>query len=257
MNTINDALLSAYLDGELSAAELTTVKSALASQPAVAKRLSTLKLVNELAKSHARSIDTFPLPVRARKLLEEAARNGRLRDLSAGPASDATAVSDTTSASNVVALRPRFRMSTMLPIAAALVLAVGLISVNDWRGTGNNLPLAAHGEQLYSVPSGNTFEADGFSLTPQFSFISRDQEACRIYRLDEAAASTTHIACLQADGWRVLQEFPAVAAGDSQRYLPATNGNGALEASLDTLMQGAPLDREQEQAMLNNNWQTL
>lgn len=251
MNTINDALLSAYLDGELSAAELTTVKSALASQPAVAKRLSTLKLVNELAKSHARSIDTFPLPVRARELLEEAARNGLLHDLPASPARDATA------ANNVVALRPRFRISTILPIAAALVLAVGLISVNDWRATGNNLPLAAHGEQLHSVPSGSTFEADGFSLTPQFSFISRDQQACRIYRLDEAAASTTQIACLQAEGWRVLQEFPAVATSDSQRYLPATNGNGAIEASLDTLMQGAPLDREQEQAMLDNNWQAL
>ena len=254
MNTINDALLSAYLDSELSAAELTSVESALASQPVVAKRLATLKLVNELAKSHARSIDTFPLPVRARELLEEAARNGLLPKQ---PASPASAASEVPAASNVTPLHRRFKISTLLPLAAALVLAVGLVSLNDWRVTGNSLPLAAHGEQLHSVPSGSTFEADGFSLTPQFSFISRDQQACRIYRLDEAAVSTTQIACLQAEGWRVLQKFPAVAASDSQRYLPATNGDGALEASLDTLMQGAPLDREQEQAMLDNNWQTL
>lgn len=240
MSTIDDALLSAYLDGELAGADLAAVEAALASQPAVAKRLATLKLVNELTRGHAGSIDAVPLPPRLRQLLADAASE---------PARPAATV-----------LPFRHKMRVWLPLAASVVLVIGLgfkAFQNRTVGVDPAPAQLAHAVQLHTLPSGDTFEGEAFSLTPQFSFISRDGQGCRIYRVDEATASHTRIACLEGGDWRLVDEFPVAASGSTGAYVPATSRDEALEARLDELMDGAPLSREQEQALLDNGWQAL
>jgi len=240
MSTIDDALLSAYLDGELAGPERASVEAALASQPSVGKRLATLKLVNELTRGHASSIDAIPLPARIRQLVTEPV------DAAVQPAT------------NVLPFYRKARV--LLPLAASVVLVIGLgFSALQKRAAElTDTPLqTAHAALLQTLPSGESFEGESFSLTPQFSFISRDNQTCRIYRVDDASASHTRIACLDGGNWQLVDEFSEPASGTTGNYVPATTLDAALEARLDALMDGTPLTREQEQSLLENDWQAL
>lgn len=237
MNTINDALLSAYLDGELTGTDLASVEAAIANQTGVARRLATLKLVNELTKGHAHSIDALPLPERVQELLAARAVAARQQ-------------------AQVIPFIARVR--AILPVAASVVFGLGLgfVFVKN-QSTDAEVPLTAYATLLQTTPSGSTGQGAGVSLTPQFSFISKAQEPCRIYRLDEAGASRMQIACLGESGWTLMDDFPAAGGSDTQQYVPVTGGGAELEARLDSLMQGGPLSREQEQALRDNSWQAL
>ena len=240
MSTIDDALLSAYLDGELSGDDLATVEAALASQPAVGRRLATLKLVNELTREHASSIDAVPLPARILALASSETRD------------------PIPSSAKLLPFRRTAR--AWLPLAASIVLVIGLgfNALQNRMPGSEDAPLhAVHAAQLQTLPSGDTFQGEAFSLTPQFSFISHEGQACRIYRVDETTASHTRIACLNGASWHLVDGISTTVASNDGGYLPATSRDEALEATLDTLMEGAPLSRAQEQALLDNDWQAL
>lgn len=240
MSTIDDALLSAYLDGELAGSQLASVEAALASQPAVGKRLATLKLVNELTRGHAGSIDAIPLPVHIRQLVTE------------------PTLEPVQPVASVLPFHRRARV--LLPLAASVVLLVGLglnaLQNRVAQQQDAGLP-AAHAAVLQVLSSGETFQGENFSLTPQFSFVSRDGEACRIYRLDEAGNNRTQIACLAGESWHLVDDFPVPASDTAGPFVPATTRDTALEARLDALMDSAPLSREQERSLMDNGWQAL
>ena len=111
--TIDDAMLSAYLDGELMAQDLRDVRAALATDPALAARLAALHRVNELVVRHAKALDATPLPAGVLGLLQPDAAP------SANRAGNATVVQG-----------PWQRWSrhggVQLALAASLVLALGL-----------------------------------------------------------------------------------------------------------------------------------
>lgn len=246
MSTIDDALLSAYLDGELSGSELTVVETALATEPSVGKRLATLKLVNELMRGHARSIDAIPLPAPIRELVATATVGNSTGE---APAPLATV------------LPFHRRPALWLPLAASVVLAIGLgfgtlLQERAAESTGSALQ-SAHASLLQTLPSGSTHQGEGFRLTPQFSFINNESQACRIYRVDAATARHTRIACLDDQGWQLVDEFAAPQGGSAGAFVPATGSDQALETRLDELMAAGPLSREQEQVLLDNDWQAL
>lgn len=251
MSTIDDALLSAYLDGELSGSDLAVVEAALANEPAVGKRLATLKLVNELMRGHAHSIDAIPLPAQIRALVESAPSRIHASETPAPlvPAPVAKAV-------------PFYRRPAQwLPLAASVVLALGLgfgtLLKEQAAENAEGALQDAHASLLQTLPSGSTYQGDGFRLTPQFSFINQENQACRIYRVDETTARHTRIACLDDKGWQLVDEFAAPQGGSVSAFVPATGNDEALEARLDELMAAGPLSREQEQRLLDNDWQAL
>src|SRR5690606_8032886 len=168
MSTIDDALLSAYLDGELSGSDLAVVEAALANEPAVGKRLATLKRVNELMRGHARSIDAIPLPAQIRALVESAPSRIHASEPPAPllPAPVAKAV-------------PFYRRPAQwLPLAASVVLALGLgfgtLLKEQAAENAEGALQDAHASLLQTLPSGSTYQGDGFRLTPQFSFINQE-----------------------------------------------------------------------------------
>jgi len=251
---ISDEQLSAYLDHELSAAELTVVEQALAAQPTVAKRLATLKLVNELAKGQGSVIDAEPLPAALMQLLTGL-------DTAATPA-DAPGLSPvSTPVLTPVAslLLHRVRKSQLLApralaLAASLVLAVGLsfVVLTEFRQQQSGVPtLAAYTNILDTATSGTTVTTDEFELTPRFTFVSRTNSICRLYQLDTAARITDNIACRKGDNWTLHTTVAATAPAAADQYLPAGNTGAQLDAVLDELMLDAPLPLAAETALLN------
>lgn len=250
---ISDEQLSAYLDHELSGAELTAVEQALAAQPAVAKRLATLKLVNELAKSQCHAIDAEPLPTAVLQLLAGADAAATPTN-APGPSPELTPV-----LSPVVSLLlHRERKSQMLaprPLAltASLVLAVGvsLVLLTEFRQQASVQPaLAAYTKLLETVASGTTVTTDEFELTPRFTFVRRTNSICRLYQLDAAASITDNIACREGDNWTLHTTVAAAAPTSGDQYLPAGNTGAQLDAVLDELMVNAPLTLAAETALL-------
>lgn len=246
-HTISNEQLSAYLDQELSGVELTAVEQALAAQPEVAKRLATLKLVNELAKGQARVIDAEPVPATVLQLLAGA---------------HSTARPDKAPVLKLLAQRVQklpLRASGSLALAASLVLAVGLsfiLFTESRQGISDQSTLAAYTDILDTVASGSTITTDSFALTPRFTFVSRENTVCRLYQLETAASSTDNIACREGEDW-TLHTTAVTSAQDVDAYLPASNTGEALDTVLDNLMLDAPLTLEQETALMNQNWQAF
>lgn len=241
-HTISDEMLSAYLDNELSGAELTAVEQALAAQPAVANRLATLKLVNELAKGQSHVMDAQPMPAAVLQLLgSEEAKPEKAPVLS------------------LLLHRAQTLAPRSLALAASLVLTVGLslVLLTQYQEQQNNQSaLTAYSEILDTVASGTKVTTDNLELTPRFTFVSRANTVCRLYQIDTATSSSNNIACRDGDNW-ILQTTIATATLNLEQYLPASNLEGQIDTVLDELMLDKPLTSDQEKALINRNWQAF
>jgi hypothetical protein len=245
MNTqrnIDDAMLSAYLDGELPAQDLRDVRTALAADPALAARLAALLEVNELVLRHARALDATPLPASVLELLQNT------QSESAQPMPTATIVQG-----------PWQRWSrhagARLALAASLVLALGLALNNLFEPVPAELPaFAAYAELLDTSPSGTSVLVDGAMLVNRFSFRGQDESYCRQYQLSTTTTGTENVACRTAQGWTLVASLPVPANVAPDAYQPASSST-ELNAVLDAMMQGAALDLATEAALIERGWQ--
>jgi anti-sigma-K factor RskA len=241
MNTdriIDDAMLSAYLDGELSAQDLREVRAALAIDRALAARLAALQRVNELVVRHAKALDATPLPAGVLELLQPKAPQATTATIVQGPWQ-----------------RWSRHAGAQLALAASLVLALGLTLNNLLEPAPAALPaLAAYAEQLDTSRSGTSMTVEQATLINRFSFRHQDGRYCRQYQLSTATAGTENVACRSAGGWTLVASLPVPVQATPDAYQPASS-SAELNVLLDTMMQGAALDLDTEATLIARGWQ--
>ncbi|MDO5646609.1 anti-sigma factor [Paracoccus sp. (in: a-proteobacteria)] len=227
---MDDDILMAFADGELSAEQAARVADAVASDPAIAARVDLFRQTRAMV---AVTRDAVPA--------------GDDSDLIARIRAAQVAAPPVVAAVETPA--PANRNWAPLAAAASLVIAVGL---GWWSGFfGGAQPalqpvtpaiLAA----LDSVPSGESAPVEGGEFTAIATFRVADGRVCREYDVTGDNAQVA-VACRTDGAW---QNLFAAAATESTGYVPASGDIQALDVFLTQIGAGNPLTAEDEAAAL-------
>ena len=251
--TTDDEALSALLDGALPAAEAERLRLRLAREPALTERLRALEQANEAVRRTYTGVVDEPLPARVLELLAE----------------------PTQSRSNVVDLpkkrAPHTWLTLPLAAAASVALVVGGslgVLLSPQRPSGDALGLvAANG----SVPPGTALEdllqrapssttrtlSETVSATPRLSFGAADGGYCRLVDIASTGGTSELLACRSEAGWRIeVVNFAAAAQpGPDGLFRPASGPSPTIDAAIDALIDGAPLDAAAESELIERRWE--
>lgn len=246
----DDALLSAYVDGELSPAEADRLTERLATEPALLRRLEQLRSTDDAVRRHFAAIDERPLPQGVIDLLELETERGN----------------------DVVAFAPRgLRSFLQMPVAlaAGLALVVGFIVSDLTRRAappGDNAAALLAGRlpedsALYRLlESGVSAEpvrlSGGATAEIVLTFEDVTGSYCRQFALAQADGTAAGLACREDGAWRLETVARAAAAPAGDGYRMAGGGAPpALEAALAARMGAAEaLSLEQERAIISESW---
>lgn len=246
----SDESLSAFLDGELPAAEMERLARDLETDAALAARLERLAAANRTFLAAAAGIDAVPLPERTQALL---AGEGGAGEKNQG--------------ARVIPF-PGRRISAFVmehrAIAAGLICAAAVYGVGVATVPGPDVP-ASSGVILASsplhralegTPTGETVQiAGGVEIRPQLTFVTGDDAYCRQYALDSGAGSVAGIACRGDDGWRLQVASFAPGRAAPGDYQSASAGrSAALEAFIEANIAGSPLNASEESAVFARGW---
>jgi len=262
---IDDEKLSAFLDQELTAQEMDTIRDAVANDPALAERLTRLASADALLKHHARALDDRPMPAAVLDMLHA--------DEQISNSEPATADNNVVSLSSWQSRRRRARqwVSQHAALAAGIALVVGFAG-GQFISTGNNPTIAQLGSSQVGSTMGIAVSAaldstlsgavvnisDSTRLQSRFSFVDQQARHCRQFVLeqefvDDSISATENIACHTGDDWQLIASAQVASAG-SNEYQTAS-GNTLLDSALDAMMSGATLSLEQENVLIANDWQ--
>ncbi len=249
----DDELLSAFIDGELSAVDADRLSERLAQEPVLLKRLEALRSSDDATRAVYASLDELPMPQAVLDLLQA---DG------SGPAAETT---------NVIAFPPRgWRRFAQVPvaIAASVALAAGFLVSRVIDGTPDD---ALANAALYSqtIPQDSavfhllenkasaedvTFN-DGSAGRVVLSFADINGDWCRQLAINNAAATVDAVACRRGGQWHT--EAVSFGLANSGEYQQASgNQSAAITAVIDRLIGDQDvLNKEQEQQKIADRWQ--
>jgi anti-sigma factor RsiW len=230
MTDIDEALLIAWVDGELDEVTRRRVDRAVADDPALAARLDMHRQLRDRLSGHYAPIAAEPVPPAMRALLEE---NAKVVPL-------------------VPSATPRWRnWGIGGAIAASLVLGLGIghlssgpagpIAVQDGA-------MVAQGELSSALDTQLASAQEGTAIRIGLSFRRKGGGWCRSFE----GAAISGIACREGQGWQVQQLIPG--SGQGSDYRQASSGDLRLAATVDALIDGAPADAQGERAAMEKGW---
>ncbi|WP_019053244.1 anti-sigma factor family protein [Sphingobium xenophagum] len=228
MTDIDEAMLIALVDGELDDVTRRRVERAMAEDPALAERVAMHRRLRERLAGHYAPIAQEPLPEAMRALVEDSARVVPLTR----PA-------------------PRWRgWATGGAIAASLVLGLGLGRLSGGEGgpigVQNGVMIAQGG--LAQALDAQLASAQGDDpIRIGLTFQRKGGGWCRSF--DGTLAG---VACREGDGWQVQQALPG--AGQAHGYRQASSADVRVMATVDALIEGAPVDAAGEKAARAKGW---
>jgi hypothetical protein len=228
MSQIDEAMLIALVDGELDEVNRRRVERAAAEDPALAERLAMHRRLRETLADHYAPVAREPVPDRLRALLEEGAE--------------------------IVPIRPRPRRwshwMTGGAIAASLLigLGVGRLSGGEAGPIGlRNGVMVAQGPLSRALDTQLASAAQDGPIRIGLSFARKGGGWCRSFDGEVAG-----VACRDGDRWQVQQALPG--AGRPSAYRQASSADMRVMATVDALMDGAPLDAAAEKAAAEKGW---
>lgn len=250
-----DSRLSAYLDGELSAAESQDIEALIASDPQAAARLQALATARADFETSSHEIDEIPMSASLAATLE------RLED-----------ADEDRSDGNVIAFPVWQRAASFMKqhraVAASVAVATGAMtlqtaipaqvaSVEGLPANGTLYADSGIGRVLEASASGTTESVgDGVTVTPRFTFAS-DDGFCRVADTTSEAAQARFVACREDAGWRVaIATFSASTSGspDAPYRTASQAGAESVETFLDSAMTNAPLGAQEEADLIDTGW---
>lgn len=238
---MKDETLSAFLDNELTDAEMEAVRDQLEQDPTLSDRLAEIASVDAELQAHYGSIDDRPMPAAITRMLEESASR------SAAPAQD-----------NVVTF-PWWRRlpgHTGKAIAAAVIAGVAL---TQWLvvATDGDPMSPAVANFLDSQPSGEVYEVDDHtSMTPRLTFQGQDGQWCRQFRMETQGTASEQIACRTGAGsWALVASAKTEPSLAPDVYQTASGGS-ALDQELDQMMTSPPIGPNEERMLLKQKWRS-
>lgn len=252
--TINDATLSAFLDGELPPAEMEEVRQRLREDEQLSDRLAELAAVDAMISRQYSAIDDQPLPESVNRLLQASEPEAEPRDPSA----------------KIVAFPLWRRLQRPLQqhagIAAGLALVFGF-ALAQFTGTDpapgdDRWQTLAH--QLDTTPSGETVTlAGGDQLTPRLTFVNQQDNFCRQFQVRSQQTTSEQIACRtggKADAagngttaWELVASVRLDAVPDTDGYRTASGGS-VLDSTLDAMIADGVLTPAEEKELISGNW---
>jgi negative regulator of sigma E activity len=243
---ITDEQLSAFLDAELSNAEMDAIREQLLEDESVADRLAELALVDELVAASAKQIDARPISQAITTLLQEPSA---IEDPSASQAEPTTA--------QIIAfpLWKRVQKALQQPLAAAasvaLVIGFGLSQMLNHNSDSNDWSAVA--KVLDVVPSGLVQVAtNGAEVKPRLSFKNHSGEYCRHFDLKNEQGQSENIACRQNGQWQLTASIVSekIQGGD---YQTASGGSG-LDEALEEMIDGNVFNKNAEADAIAKRW---
>lgn len=258
----DDERLSALLDGELPSEAAKVLEARLAAEPALARRLEAMRRTDQVLRERYGPVADEPLPAELAALVR-------------GDGPGGTPASDPSSQGAVVPIRRAERArSAWIPssIAAAIALAVGVtigisLSIRDSLSDTERL-LASNAlispdrelfDVLESLPSGETATlASDWTAMPRLTFQTAGSDYCREIALASSTGRTALVGCREDAGWRLQAVFQVPRAGidnDSDGFRPASEPATELDRLVNTMIAGAPLGAEAEQAAIASGWE--
>nr|WP_087574160.1 anti-sigma factor [Sphingomonas sp. CDS-1] len=230
MTDIDEAMLIAWVDGELDEVTRRRVDRAVAEDPALAERLEMHRRLRERLSGHYAPVEAEPVPAGLRALLEG---NAKVVPL-------------------VRPAAPRWRhWGTGGAIAASLLLGLGIGHLSG----GPEGPVAvekgamvARGELASALETQLASAQEDAPIHIGLSFRRKGGGWCRSFE----GQAVSGVACREGEGWQVQQLVPG--AGQQAAYRQASSGDARIMATVDALIDGAPLDAAQEKAAKDKKW---
>jgi anti-sigma factor RsiW len=240
---VDEERMIAWLDGELTGEEAAAVAAAVAADPELSALADAHRAVSARLRAGFAPLLAAPIPPKIVEALTSAATEA--------PAN----VTDLVAARAARTSRARPKL---LPqwAAIAATLIIGLVAGRTSTGFGPE-PMLVQGEAglLASGQLVRALDAQLASAPPSggvrvmVTFRALDGTICRSW----ATAGQEGIACRDGEGWRVAAVFSAPTEGQGD-YRMAGGNNPQLLATLETMMDGDPFDRAQEQAARSRGW---
>lgn len=258
----SDDKLSAYLDGETTAAEAREIKEAAARIPEIARRLERLRRVSDAVSAAYGVIDDRPLPHEISTLLRadetpEERQNPVIGGMIRFPSrSDAN-----TSRWSV-------------PVAASLALLVGFgfgalavshLSESSQPGAAEHMagiitppnPMFAVLETQASGTAVALGKGGNVSAVPVLTFRAGSGAFCREYKVTSGQTLTHGLACRENGIWNIkaLAALPVRPAAAPEWYTTASSDSSELfDGVVDRLKTGDPVSAEAERQLIGNEW---
>lgn len=242
---ITDEQLSAFLDAELSNAEMDEIREQLLEDESLADRLSELALVDELVAASAKQIDARPIPQAITALLQEPSALKESSEV------------EKPAIAQIIAfpLWKRVQKTLQQPLAAAasvaLVIGFGLSQMLNHNSNSNDWSAVA--KVLDVAPSGVVQVATtGAEVKPRLSFKNHSGEYCRQFYLKNEQGQSENIACRQNGQWQVTASVVSEKnqGGDYQ----TASGGSALDEALEEMIDGEVFNANAEVDAIAKNW---
>ncbi|MCF2949392.1 hypothetical protein L0668_14830 [Paraglaciecola aquimarina] len=240
--TISDQMLSAFLDAELSEAEMEQVRTALETNDELVLRLAELAEVDQWVVEYAEQIDATPIPNKLNQLADGI--DSKLARDNQATTSNVVQISKWKTASQ--SMRKYYQVAAGI----AVVVGVGIMTtLNSVETVSTEVA-----QVLDTAPSGSPRTlSDDSIVESQLSFASVQGQMCRQYQVTTGTNSRANIACKEAGEWQ-LKAQGAVSYIEPQAAYQAASNQNDLDTEIDKLIDGPAFDRAQEQAAINNNW---
>ncbi len=221
MSAVSEEMLIAWIDGELDEVNRRRIDRALADDPALAARAEAHRMIRHRLTSHYGTVADEPAPDRFVALLSQA------QGVSALPS------------------RRSWRAGWVTggAIAASLLLGLGMgrFSAGDQSPVG-----LRDGRMVAQAGLADALDTQLASATEQgavrigLSFRRKGGGWCRSFDGKEMAG----VACRDGDAWQVQQLLPG--HGTATTYRQASSDDPRLLATVDALIEGAPVDAQGE-----------
>lgn len=249
--TITHETLSAYLDGELSSADMQAVEAALETDPELAIQFADIAEANEAMTSAYRPLADEPIP------------DHILAMVKAG-----------TDDSNVVSLAEVKSQSSfsrwLMPIAASLAMVLGFAvgtNVNDDTISSDALYAQLTGsitqdsplfDILEGTPSAQSVGFQGAAdvlIEPLMTFQAANGVYCREVRIESPNSAQKGVVCRDDEIWNIVLLTQVRKAVDTPDFRTASgNSDNYIDEMIDDLIIGIPLDLDAEASAMKQGW---
>ncbi|MES1159005.1 MAG: NepR family anti-sigma factor [Terricaulis silvestris] len=240
---ISDETLMAYVDGELPSPEAKRVAEAIQGDAALAERVRRFRAVRHALKSAYDTVLKEPVPDRLRALLHDVetkeppvAANSNVVDL------------------NAARPRRRFSAQSIGALAACLIggVLVGRLMAPEpmFVQSAGQLRAGAALTRVLDTRLASAAENASADLRVRVSFRNKDGQFCRTFE-GRAEGGVQGLACRDGDAWsiRVATATPHTGGDYTQ-----AGDNPIVMNMVDALIQGDPLDAQQEEQARQHGW---